>query len=357
MPLDPRLLLLCLMDESGSTDNALGQTANGYYFTHYGGANPSGVGVRNGARTWNGGYGGSVYRSHADSLAFQLGEWTVGGWFKRSAAPAFPPDAMWRLERDGHVTFAAVYLRLVGLYPACSIDFTSGPAITVTDPVAVVPGVYDHHAVSWDGETLRLFRNAVVVDSATSPGSQINYSSIYSASFIGSIAGPGGANGWYGEIDEVFFANEALGADDIARYMAGNFDQVIVVNPEQYGDAWLINDAGDYELTIDGHLKRDPTPLTRGRIRLRTRRGEWFDDVNMGSRLHQVRLLKNGARFTEGYVREALQPMLDDGTYKALRFGLTHTDHTTGALLRVVEAEQAGEELTSLALPLGDADR
>ena len=80
----------------------------------------------------------------------------------------------------------------------------------------------------------------------------------------------------------------------------------------------------------------------------------WFGDADLGSRLHQIKLMKRAEKLTEDYAREALQPMLDDGTYRTLTFGATLTDPVNGSIARVVEAEMPGENTTTLALPLGD---
>ena len=223
------------------------------------------------------------------------------------------------------------------------------------NPGWIVPGIFQHVALSWDlpSSTLRLFHNATLVETVVASNKALFLShndsywprlGVFQGGPLGSFDGP---------VDEVAYYDTALEANEIARAMGGDFLQPITT-PPQAGDGWLINDAGDYELSEDGRLMRDETPATRGRIRLRTRRGEWFGDADLGSRLHQIKLMKRAEKLTEDYVREALQPMLDDGTYRTLTFGATLTDPVNGSIARVVEAEMPGENTTTLALPLGD---
>jgi phage gp46-like protein len=97
------------------------------------------------------------------------------------------------------------------------------------------------------------------------------------------------------------------------------------------GDGWLINDDRNYELTDDGHLVRDDTILTRCRIRLLTRRGEWFADPELGSRFHTIKNTKNIKATIDVMAREALAPMIADGSIQEITDIQIHTDPQTGS--------------------------
>lgn len=125
------------------------------------------------------------------------------------------------------------------------------------------------------------------------------------------------------------------------------------------GDGWLIKEQSpylDYELTTFGKLKRDPTISTRARIRLLTRRGEWFGSPDLGSRLHTIRIMKGIVSVAQLFIVEALQPMVDDGSIAEIVFGDTivnHEDNTTGIECELVAA--TGDRINLGAIPLSIA--
>jgi len=122
------------------------------------------------------------------------------------------------------------------------------------------------------------------------------------------------------------------------------------------GVYWLIDDGRDYQITDAGGLRRESEITTRCRLRLLTRRGEWFGDPLLGSRLHTIKILKNAKRDAEDYIREALQPLVDEGAILAITVRQIETDHTTGALGVWVEVVVPGDQVIPLGrVPLGGA--
>ena len=84
------------------------------------------------------------------------------------------------------------------------------------------------------------------------------------------------------------------------------------------GDGWLILPDGNYRISGSGHLVRDATIATRCLIRLKTRRGSWFADPELGSRLHEIAITKDAERAVWDAAQEALQPLIDDGVLEAI---------------------------------------
>lgn len=98
------------------------------------------------------------------------------------------------------------------------------------------------------------------------------------------------------------------------------------------GTGWYINSDGDNETTNDGRLKRDNTILTRALIRLKVRRGQWTLDPNFGCRVWTIETTKNAGRLAETYIREALQPMIDDGSIDTITVGNVKVREPDGGL-------------------------
>jgi len=86
-----------------------------------------------------------------------------------------------------------------------------------------------------------------------------------------------------------------------------------------------ISDNGDFELDENGHLRIDDSIETRCRIRISTKRGHWLN-TEIGSRLHEVRLLKHSDNKIKDAIREALQPLIDSGEVVEVRLSDVVTD-------------------------------
>ncbi|MCA9667385.1 MAG: hypothetical protein KC503_17415 [Myxococcales bacterium] len=117
------------------------------------------------------------------------------------------------------------------------------------------------------------------------------------------------------------------------------------------GDAILINDDLNYEVDDAGHLKRDNTPETRDRLRIRGKRGRWIGNPNFGMRA-PPKLTKNAQKALENNIREALQPLLDDGTYTDIRFGGFAVDRRGGIIGIAYMPVLASGRVLSLVAPL-----
>jgi len=84
-------------------------------------------------------------------------------------------------------------------------------------------------------------------------------------------------------------------------------------NPGNQGESWLVTDQGDLQVNADNQLQRDQTLTSRCLLRLRTRRGSWFDDSEFGSRIHEIQIDKGAQRLLQDAITEALEPLVDSG--------------------------------------------
>jgi phage gp46-like protein len=120
------------------------------------------------------------------------------------------------------------------------------------------------------------------------------------------------------------------------------------------GYGWLINDDRDYQLTDNGLMVRDPTLSTRCRVRLLTRRGEYFADPNLGSLLHTIKITKNAEPKIRRFSQQALQDLIDDGEILAVELvRVIKRDLTLFAELTV--KLPSGSVLPLSEIPLGAA--
>lgn len=98
------------------------------------------------------------------------------------------------------------------------------------------------------------------------------------------------------------------------------------------GPYWLINDDGDNEVDEFGRLVRDKTVASRARFRLLCRRGQWRYDRTIGSRFHEIKLLRGAQGKCERYALEALKPLIDEGSVLDVTVGQVLTDRIRGFL-------------------------
>lgn len=114
------------------------------------------------------------------------------------------------------------------------------------------------------------------------------------------------------------------------------------------GDGWAIGPAGDYRM-FGSQLRRDPTIETRCRIRLMTRRGEYFDDVELGSRFHEIKILKNAESQLADMAQLALQPMIDDGSILSIETTSVEVDQVRGILLGNIIVNVPGDSVIRIS--------
>jgi hypothetical protein len=83
----------------------------------------------------------------------------------------------------------------------------ASPWTDVIDPVAMTLNEWYHYALTWDGATIKLYRNGIEVDSASLATAPTN-----GETYIGSF---NGSNYWDGEIDDVILKNYAMTAPEV----------------------------------------------------------------------------------------------------------------------------------------------
>lgn len=93
-----------------------------------------------------------------------------------------------------------------------------------------------------------------------------------------------------------------------------------------------VNAQGDYETTTTG-LRLDNSPRTKALLALRAKRGHYWYDLNYGSRLHEIKTLRQGMELAQAYCTEALQFMMDSGEVLAVEVVEVEQAPATGALL------------------------
>lgn len=99
----------------------------------------------------------------------------------------------------------------------------------------------------------------------------------------------------------------------------------------------------DNQLTADGKIRREDTIATQCRIRLTTRRGEYFADPSIGSRLHLIKITKNAGRQVTDAVREALEPLRLSGQIVSASTPTIEVDHASGIIAFVLEIQIPGD--------------
>lgn len=121
-------------------------------------------------------------------------------------------------------------------------------------------------------------------------------------------------------------------------------------------DAWINPLTRDYEPTTApvGGLARDPAAglANAAYLRLMTPLGQWFGDVTLGSRLHELQREKDLPRVERlalQYSRTALQPLLVDGRAASIDIrAVREKDASAGGrlLLAIVIFDAIGERHT-----------
>lgn len=114
-------------------------------------------------------------------------------------------------------------------------------------------------------------------------------------------------------------------------------------------DAFLNPITADYEI-IEGVLIADPAAGLANAvyIRLMTPLGSWWQDANLGSRLHELQREKDVNRVSilaKQYCESALKPIIDDG--RATLIVVSTEQPHNGRLHLLIEVTAAsGEKLT-----------
>jgi len=126
-------------------------------------------------------------------------------------------DHYWMLSTD---KFTKLRFRL-------NTDEGSGPSVTVLASSQYVFGQYEwtHVAATWDGSTMRIYKNGNVVASVAKGGTISTNSSVGVA--IGNQPAGAGIKPWDGMIDDVRIYNYALPEADI-QYLAGVSEPIYV---------------------------------------------------------------------------------------------------------------------------------
>lgn len=114
-------------------------------------------------------------------------------------------------------------------------------------------------------------------------------------------------------------------------------------------DAFLNPITADYEIT-EGMLERDPAAGLANAvyIRLMTPLGSWWQNAQLGSRLHELQREKDVNRVSilaKQYCESALKPIIDDGRAQAIEVS-TEQNHNGRLNLLIEVTNAAGVKLT-----------
>jgi phage gp46-like protein len=109
-----------------------------------------------------------------------------------------------------------------------------------------------------------------------------------------------------------------------------------------------VNGRGDFETLTDGGIRLDSSPRTKAMLALRARRGEYWYDQDYGSRFHEIKTLRDGARNAQAYAGEALQFMVDEGEIVGVDVVDVGQDPDTGALHILLAVEVSSDDVVDL---------
>ena len=114
-------------------------------------------------------------------------------------------------------------------------------------------------------------------------------------------------------------------------------------------DAWINPTTADYEL-LSGAATRAPGDGLANAIyiRLMTPLGSWWQDITLGSRLHELVRQKDLSRIgvlAAQYADQALKPILDDGRATEIAVS-TEQPHNGRLHLLIAVTAASGEKLT-----------
>lgn len=93
----------------------------------------------------------------------------------------------------------------------------------------------------------------------------------------------------------------------------------------------LITDGGNLKLDDAGHLYRDCTVVeSKAKFLIKLKRGEWWADPELGSRIHTIKTIRDANQKFERYVREALDILIKSGEITSISMGEVVTNQSTG---------------------------
>lgn len=118
------------------------------------------------------------------------------------------------------------------------------------------------------------------------------------------------------------------------RYSGQDFADAVLAatfGASNVGRYWIINDDKDNETFLEG-LARDSTVASVCRFRLLCKLGKWTLDPTVGSRLHTIKSIRRGRENAEAYIKEALQPLINEGLILSVQVGDIRAHQVSGKL-------------------------
>lgn len=163
------------------------------------------------------------YATVARDGAFERQRFSIAMWIDHQSAGASPGLIIQKKRGTDLYSWRATISGSAPDQVAFNIRFTDATTISVIDPTSLSgPASFNHIGVSWDGTTLKLYRDGVLVDSdASGSGKTIDYN-LTDPTYIG--AGPDAAHqSCQCKIDDLAVYSEAQTAEWFRR-MANNSD-------------------------------------------------------------------------------------------------------------------------------------
>jgi phage gp46-like protein len=113
--------------------------------------------------------------------------------------------------------------------------------------------------------------------------------------------------------------------------------------------------SGDITYDDYGAIDRDYSPESRCTFRLLCRRGQYWVDPTLGSRLYTIKTLKDAKRKVAAYVDEALKPLVSEGTILGASIGEYYEDPVNGmlAVQIMINIPSATQPVDLGLIPLG----
>lgn len=327
-PIDASAIGIYRLDEPLSSDDALDATGNNRTFFESGSPPPA-LGVFGGARNFPGPFT-SFGRNSAESQVFHVPRFTVSAWINRNEIAG---TDIWSIDTSGGVTLRAQHFSIDGSKRlAFRLRMVSPPTnLDVLGSTILDPLTWYLATATFDGDTLRIFLNAVEEDSVSGgAGKTIDYSATFGSAKIGGTAG--GSATWRGLMDDFAYYNEAKHVSWIqAVYNGTLFAPKPVIGPDQAVGLFV---DFDRDLVADdfGGLVFDQSIVTRCYLRLQTRRGSFWRDASFGSRLHTIETLENARPRIQRFAEEALEPLIQSGEIVGVEIGRVEINPTTGGL-------------------------
>lgn len=116
---------------------------------------------------------------------------------------------------------------------------------------------------------------------------------------------------------------------------------------------WSIGDSKDLDID-SGMVVRDTSIISEVRFRLTCRRGQWWVDKKIGSRLHEIKTSKNAKTRVAQYVKEALAEMLRDKRISSISVEDVSFDSKTGSMYIAIVIETPDGEKAQIREVISD---